>query len=600
MFTYLRFQDVPLKRKIEMIVTSSILMISVAAFVSIFCISKSYNKVLYDTLASNLSYSASEIYQCLREVDELADMILSNDTVQAGLPAMADSESFSYRQTLENNIYNILTNYLFNTASEHISYISVLQEDTIISTNLIRFRKFPYELRKELIRLGQEAGGSTIWITDYSEEYGFFLVKELREAKSLSLRPIGTLIINISPEALIEQTNIFRSSYEAPSILLLQDDNLVYTSSETDPEEVWNLASASTDSYTITTFSGQTVFAVKGSIPDYGWTYIAMVSYVSTARTLSLTISLCIAVILLCIAVMFLLSSRILTALTRHFDWLIRKMHMVGEGIYHFPEDEQDYSKRKDEIGQLHTNFNSMSRKIETLITENYTIELLKKEAQLKSLESQMDPHFLYNTLDSIHWRANAVGAEDIAQITTSLGNLLRISLSETGDSFTLRQEMNLVENYMAIQKLRYSHRLVYQYHIPEVCLDLQLPKFTIQPLLENAIRYGLDQTSEVCTISVSAHIYHDMLMIEVKNNGSSFEENLLEKLSHQEILPHGFGIGLLNIHKRLRIAYGEKYGLYLLNMEDEETGEEYAVVQVMLPVLTCGKDGSHAETSDC
>lgn len=116
--------------------------------------------------------------------------------------------------------------------------------------------------------------------------------------------------------------------------------------------------------------------------------------------------------------------------------------------------------------------------------------------------------------------------------------------------------------------------------------MDLQLPRFTIQPLLENAIRYGLDNTSEVCTISVSAHTGDEMLIIEVKNSGSSFEENLLEKLIQQEVLPHGFGIGLLNIHKRIKIAYGEKYGLHLLNMEDDETGEEYAVVQVFLPIL--------------
>lgn len=600
MFVLKNFQDIPLKRKIEMIVMGCIIFISTTAFISICCISKSYNKVLYSSVASNLSYSAAEIYQYLREVDELANMILSNDSVQTTLPAMMDTSSVREKQTMENNIYSTLTNYLFNTANEHISYISILQDDTIVSTNLLRFRKFPYELRKELIRQGKEAGGSTVWITDYSNEYGFFLVKQLREAKSLSFREIGTLIINISPDTLVEQTNLFHSSYETPYFLLLQEDNLVYSSFGAEASDIQNLTDISEESYTIIRFSDQTVFAVKGFIPDYDWTYIAMVSYASTARTISLTISLCVAVMFLCIAVMFLLSSRILAALTRHFDWLVKKMHMVGEGIYHFPEDTQDYRKRKDEIGQLHTNFNSMSRKIETLITENYTIELLKKEAQLKSLESQMDPHFLYNTLDSIHWRANAVGAQDIAQITTSLGNLLRISLSKTGDSFTLHQEMNLVENYMAIQKLRYSHRLVYRFHISEDCLNLQLPKFTIQPLLENAIRYGLDQTSEVCTISVSAHTYHDMLMIEVKNNGSSFEENLLEKLIHQEVLPHGFGIGLLNIHTRIRIAYGEKYGLYLLNIEDDETGEEYAVVQVLLPVLPCGKDDSYAEITDC
>lgn len=585
MFTQ-KFRDMPLKRKIELIILGCVFFLSATAFLSIYCISRSHDKVLYRSVAANLSYAASEIHSDLLEVNELADMIFSNDTVQRQLPAAMSTDSREKKQSIETTVYNVLTNYMFNTANQHISYITILQEESTICTYLVRFRKVPSEIRDDLVKRGNEAQGSTVWITDYSQDYGLFLVKELREAKDFSFRHMGTLIINVNPDTLIGQTSIFRSAYETPSLLLLEDGKTIYSSQELPQREISRLTSSLEKNYTITEVMDQTLFAVKGYIPDYDWDYIAMVSYESIARTVSLTTTICIGAMLLCAGTVLLLSARILAALTRHFDWLVKKMHLVGEGTYQFPADPYDYSQRKDEIGQLHTNFDSMAHKINTLITENYTNELLKKEAQLKSLESQMDPHFLYNTLDSIHWRANAVGAEDISQITTSLGYLLRMSLSKSSEPFTLRQELELVENYMAIQKLRYSQRLIYEMQIPKEYQNLLLPKFTIQPLLENAIRYGLDNSSDVCTITVSAVLSEDLLVIEVKNSGSSFEENLLEKLVNQEILPHGFGIGLLNIHQRIQIAYGDHFGLHLKNIEEEETGEEYAVVQVFLPVL--------------
>lgn len=585
MFTQ-KFRDMPLKRKIELIILGCVFFLSATAFLSIYCISRSHDKVLYRSVAANLSYAASEIHSDLLEVNELADMIFSNDTVQRQLPAAMSTDSREKKQSIETTVYNVLTNYMFNTANQHISYITILQEESTICTYLVRFRKVPSEIRDDLVKRGNEAQGSTVWITDYSQDYGLFLVKELREAKDFSFRHMGTLIINVNPDTLIGQTSIFRSAYETPSLLLLENGKTIYSSQELPQREISRLTSSLEKNYTITEVMDQTLFAVKGYIPDYDWDYIAMVSYESIARTVSLTTTICIGAMLLCAGTVLLLSARILAALTRHFDWLVKKMHLVGEGTYQFPANPYDYSQRKDEIGQLHTNFDSMAHKINTLITENYTNELLKKEAQLKSLESQMDPHFLYNTLDSIHWRANAVGAEDISQITTSLGYLLRMSLSKSSEPFTLRQELELVENYMAIQKLRYSQRLIYEMQIPKEYQNLLLPKFTIQPLLENAIRYGLDNSSDVCTITVSAVLSEDLLVIEVKNSGSSFEENLLEKLVNQEILPHGFGIGLLNIHQRIQIAYGDHFGLHLKNIEEEETGEEYAVVQVFLPVL--------------
>lgn len=582
-----KLRDMPLKAKIELIIVSCVLFISTIAFLSFYFISKEHKKVLYQTVASNLSYSASELCTNLQTVEELANMILSNKTVQLQLPIICDSGSVRETQQARDDVYNILANYLFNSTNQYISYISIIQDNSMISTHSIRFNKVPVEIKEHLIQKGKEAEGATVWITDYNQKYGCFLVKELREASPFSLRPIGTLVIRLDLSTLLEQTSIFHSSYESPSFLLFNNNKNIYSSQEFQKIDVENLYSSfKTNDYCIRNIGHIPFFAVKGEIPYYKWDYIAMVSYNSIAQTITVTSMVCIFAMLFSLGTVFLLSSKILYTLTRHFKILIKKMHLVGEGVYNFTETSEDYSIRKDEIGQLHTHFDSMAQKLDTLITENYTNELLKKEAQLKALESQMDPHFLYNTLDSINWRAKALGSEDIVQITTALGNLLRISLSKTKTPFTLAEEIKLLENYMIIQKLRYPQRLDYTLAIPSEYNELLIPKFTIQPILENAIRYGLEEISEICHISICATVENHVLIIKVKNNGSSFEDHLLEKLETQEIQPHGFGIGLLNIHKRLVLSYGKEYGLKLINCEDDLTGEEYAIVQISLPAI--------------
>ncbi|MGN1141405.1 MAG: sensor histidine kinase [Oliverpabstia sp.] len=527
------------------------------------------------------------------ETDNMANMILSNTSIQEELALLMEANTRTERQKYETSIYGVLCSYLFNVSNLNISYISILQDNSEITTFSPLSQKLPSDIKKELIKTAKSGEGATIWVTDYSQEYGLFLVKELRESKYLSLNSLGTLIININTDFLVSQATAATSDYETMSFFLASGDTLIYPSEDISQEKFLDLKNRLKQKYEIIHVDGESFFAVRGQIPHFKWDYFCIVSYESIAHTISVTLRLCTLAMIISICIVFFTSSSILSSLTKHFDWLIYKMNRFGEGNYTLPEDACDYGERKDEIGQLHINFNSMANKVDALIKENYVNELLKKEAQLKALESQMDPHFLYNTLDSINWRAKSIKADDISQITTALGNLLRISLSKTNYPFNVQQEMHILENYITIQKLRYPRRLEYSSDIPEKFWNCEIPKFTIQPLLENAIRYGLEEISEICYISVTAFSSDKNLIIEVKNNGSQFEENLLEKLESNELQPHGFGIGILNIHKRLRITYGPDYGLYLYNMEDEDDGEEYAVARITLPLIPLTKGDS-------
>lgn len=167
---------------------------------------------------------------------------------------------------------------------------------------------------------------------------------------------------------------------------------------------------------------------------------------------------------------------------------------------------------------------------------------------------------------------------EQISLMTESLGKLLRITLSKNNEDSSLSQELELVQYYINIQKLRFDEELSYITDIPENLLPAYLPKFTLQPLVENAVRYGLEEGSEDCMISISAFSSRNQLTILLKNTGSVFEEDLLQKLITKEIIPHGFGIGVLNVNNRLNLAFGDNYSMEFFNQNN------CAAVRITIP----------------
>lgn len=203
----------------------------------------------------------------------------------------------------------------------------------------------------------------------------------------------------------------------------------------------------------------------------------------------------------------------------------------------------------------------------------------MAKEAQLKALENQINPHFLYNTLESVNWRAKAIGESEISAMVESLGSLLRETIRVKEKVVSLKHELEIVSAYITIQKIRYGDRLEYMENVSENLMNLQLPHLTIQPLVENAIYYALEEVIGPCRIEVSAKKSDHLFIVSVRNNGSQFEEYALEKIASGQTSTHGFGVGILNIEKRIQMIYGTEYGLELCN-EDEDT----AVVNIYLP----------------
>ena len=208
-----------------------------------------------------------------------------------------------------------------------------------------------------------------------------------------------------------------------------------------------------------------------------------------------------------------------------------------------------------DEIGTLTRDVDAMLGQIDTLIHENYEKQLLLQDTRYKMLQAQINPHFLYNTLSTLSWLVRAGKTEDANRLIISLGDMLRAALSPKQNT-TAAADVQLVRNYIDIQQLRYKRRAAFALETDGNLESWYLPHFTLQPLVENAIKYGVEESEDVCEITVTARAEADTLTLAVHNTGAPIEPQRLAEMRSFTVKPQGHGIGLKNIYERLSMLY--------------------------------------------
>jgi two-component system sensor histidine kinase YesM len=161
-----------------------------------------------------------------------------------------------------------------------------------------------------------------------------------------------------------------------------------------------------------------------------------------------------------------------------------------------------------------------------------------------------------------MNWIAQLNDQEELSTMVQALGRLLRASIDPRNTAISLREEIDLLKQYISIQKVRYGERLQVVVDLPEECAGFGIPKLTLQPLVENSIRYGLERFAHPCTIRIGAHLNGEGLVLTVSDNGPGMESAFVEALLRGEIQPKGCGVGVINIYERIRRLYGESAGL--------------------------------------
>jgi sensor histidine kinase YesM len=229
--------------------------------------------------------------------------------------------------------------------------------------------------------------------------------------------------------------------------------------------------------------------------------------------------------------------------------------------------------EKHDEIGILTESFRKMTIRLNKLINQTLILELSEKEANLKALQAQISPHFLYNALDSINWQLIDKEDYETSEILGSLSEILRYSISSKERMVKISEEFRQLGNYLRIQKNRFEDRLDYEVIFDYSLKDYFVPKLLVQPLVENAVIYNVENSFNYTSIKVSCKMINENILITIKDNGSGIEINKLEKI--QKDLKDGIKdtkghIGLLNVNNRIKLIYGKNY---YLNIDSNSKG---------------------------
>lgn len=295
-------------------------------------------------------------------------------------------------------------------------------------------------------------------------------------------------------------------------------------------------------------------------------------------------------VIILCIIsviMLSILSVYISFDFTRPISRIVKGMTRIEKGQAVIEYDDE----RKDELGYLNKSFNNMAKEIDYLVKEIYQEQLTRTEAELKALQAQINPHFLFNTLESINWMAQLNNVPEISDTVSALASLMEASIGRDDKLITLKEEFDYIDNYILIMKKRYEDRIEFITNLQKEAEPVLIPKLLIQPLIENAVYHGIDRIRQKGSIYLEAYISDSSLIIEILDNGAGIEKDELNDINENLAKTNdeyfrnlakkrNTSIGIENVNRRIKLFYGEKYGLRI----ESEPGK-YTKVIVTVPV---------------
>ncbi len=283
---------------------------------------------------------------------------------------------------------------------------------------------------------------------------------------------------------------------------------------------------------------------------------------------------------------------------------LQEQMHRVEEGDF----DVDIRAESQDEIGRLTHAFDRMVGRTKELIENVYQSGIYQKEAELNALQAQINPHFLYNTLQTIDMMAEEEGVQEISDACQALSKIFRYSINRGREFVRLREEIVHIRNYMLIQQLRFGNKLEVEYDVEKSCEDLFIVKLLIQPLVENAVVHGIENVLGKCKVQIRVYRADGCLFAEVMDNGNGIEECKLKELNeclqkssekkmvHEEEYGGGRSIGLENTNARIKLYFGREYGITIESEEGAGT-----CVRLRLPIKneqTGGKEDVRSVSS--
>ena len=336
-----------------------------------------------------------------------------------------------------------------------------------------------------------------------------------------------------------------------------------------------------TESYVHTKIQGKEVMIFSQPVRELSGNYILLVNIDQQIQSIIWQQGKILVIMLLLFVLLVLLIDESVSLLLRKFYDVLGVVRKIRKGNL----EERIPVKGKDEMGELGIQINSMLDSIEVLMQEKLDREMLIKNTEIKALQNQINAHFIYNVLECIKMMAEIDEEFEISDAVTSLGELFRYNMKWVSGNVTIQEEIAYIKNYIQLMNLRYDFTIILTIKIPEDIYEQEIPKMSLQPIVENAICHGIVEMGEDATIYIKALRKEEEFEISITDSGIGMDEkqmDILEKKIRGEIEASGGsgnGIGLKNVQDRIKIQFGDKYGLKIHSKEGC-----FTKVSVLLP----------------
>lgn len=594
---YLSFMNLRIKYK------TLLLFYSIIIFVSLVLGSYSYivysNKIQREVRELNYIETTKirkSVDLLQKDIKDLSTFICLDSEIQKAL-TVSDK---SIRVDNANNEYNYTSEVLrplYNlvASKDYISFIAIYGKNGfmyyISSDTSNGLRKFSDIEYSEIYSRVEKLKGAPSWNNLDAENQVFIvnnknpkvaMVRTLLSTNTYENIGVMAICLNIST---IDNLYSENTKGSRRSVILLDDKNNVISLKSSDDK----LKVEDIKKYAIPSIEGtignksirlgdENYLMTYDTTEQSSWKIIYTVPVKELLRDLNSVLVITILVVIGCLIVALILTMFISTYLTSPINKLIYSMERVKKGNF----KEKVNFKFNDEIGILGEQYNDMIDNINNLIDEVYMLQIQEKEAELKALQAQINPHFLYNTLDSMFWKAQKSNDKDISEMIYALSKLFRLTLNRGYESTYISNEKDFIENYLLLQKRRYGDKLNYSIQFDECILFYRIPKLILQPFVENAIAYGTEFSNAESIITVKGEQHHKGIRFTIKDNGRGMSKELIDKILTDDkanISNQSSGYAMKNIRKRLSLYYEGNFDFNILSSEKEGT-----TIEIIIP----------------
>jgi len=335
---------------------------------------------------------------------------------------------------------------------------------------------------------------------------------------------------------------------------------------------------------------GEEMLITFGASDEFGWQVISMrpVSVINQKGLFLRNINFTLLIILILFS--FIISISISNFITMPLKKLMSSFRKLQQGDF----DTRVYIKGEDELAQIGSTFNTMVTNMHDLIKQKYEIGILRKQSELESLQSQINPHFLYNTLSSIKAVINKNDFPKALTIVQNLSDIFRYNLNRGKYIVKLSEEIEHVKKYLFIQECRFAGKYDVTFDIDEEALDFDIIRFTLQPIIENSLFHGIEAKRGKGVIKIAAKVFNDEYYIYISDSGVGIPDEellqinqLLDENPEVQIKDHPEKLGIFNVNARIKFHFGNEYGLKISSSQNVNT-----TVKITLPAIKNAKEG--------